>query len=305
MQVGNHGAESGVGAAAQCQEAPFAGNSALIYGGAKGIGRAVALEWARRGAKLAVADIDEMAARDTAAAIIAAGAEAVALAANVLSEDSVRAAADAAEAALGEIGIVMNNVGSTLNGYPQDIPISEWQRMMDLNYFGAVRSIKVFVPKMLARGSGYIVNTASVAGLFPFADSRIPYAASKAAIISMSQNLAICLEPKGIRVSCLMPGPVMTDVLDSMTSWSADCPMRGPGLELDLKQAGQVATTLADGMRYRKILIPTHEIAFDVIKRWSSSPDGFMRSKIGEFAAGISGRPHVPEALRQKIDAAR
>ena len=119
--------------------APFAGAHALIYGGAKGIGRAVAMEWARRGARLSIADLAEDAAKATAAEIIAAGGEAVALAANVLSEESIAATASAAENAFGPVDIVMNNVGGMLNGHPEDIPFAEWHRIMDINYFAAVR----------------------------------------------------------------------------------------------------------------------------------------------------------------------
>lgn len=280
-------------------QAPFAGANALIYGAAKGIGRAVALEFARRGAKVAVADIDEAAASDAAAAIVATGGEAIALVANVLSDESVRAAAGAAEGAFGEIDIVMNNVGGMLNGHPEDIPMSEWQRMMDLNYFAAVRSVSLFLPKMQARGSGHIVNTASFAGLYPYAASRIPYAAAKAAVIAMTESLAIYLQPQGIRVSCLIPGPVLTGVLDTMTSWTPDCPMRGPGSELEIKQVDDVADTLADGMRDGKVLIPTDEKAWDIVRRWAASPDAFIQAKIDQFASGDSGRPIVPQALRR------
>ena len=103
----------------------FAGANALIFGGAKGIGRCVSLEWARRGARVAVADLAEAAAAETVAEIEAAGGVAIAIAANVMSDTSVAAAAQAAEAALGEIDIVMNNVGSMLNGHPEDIPFAE------------------------------------------------------------------------------------------------------------------------------------------------------------------------------------
>ncbi|HKR39794.1 MAG TPA: SDR family oxidoreductase [Paraburkholderia sp.] len=161
----------------------------------------------------------------------------------------------------------------------------------------------MFLPKFLARGNGHIVNTASVAGLFPFAGSRMPYAAAKAANISLTQNLAIYLEPKGIRVSCLIPGPVMTEVSDAMTSWTTDAQMRGPGIELELTVAEDVALTLADGMRDCKILTPTHEIAWAVIERWALRPDAFLRERIEEFAAGRSGRPHVSEAMRERARA--
>jgi NAD(P)-dependent dehydrogenase (short-subunit alcohol dehydrogenase family) len=283
--------------------APFAGAHALIYGGAKGIGRCVALEFARRGARLSVADIDLAAAEDTAQAIVAAGGEALALKANVLSEESVAATAEAAESHFGTVDIAMNNVGSMLNGHPEDIPFAEWQRMMDINYFAAVRGISIFLPKMIARKGGHIVTTASFAGLYPYAASRIPYAASKAAVIGMTQSLAIYLEPQGVRVSCLIPGPVMTGVLDTMTSWTPDAPMRGPGAELELKLPEDVAATLADGMRDGRILIPSDETVWNTVRRWAESPDAFIRSKIDEFARGELGRPAVSDALRKKLGA--
>jgi NAD(P)-dependent dehydrogenase (short-subunit alcohol dehydrogenase family) len=280
--------------------APFAGNAGLIYGGGKGIGRAVATEFAKRGARMAVADIDLAAAVETATLI---GGGAIALKCNVLDDESVRATADAAEAALGDLHIVMNNVGGMLNGHPEDVPFAEWQRMMDINYFAAVRAINHFLPKMIARGSGHIVNTASFAGLYPYAVSRIPYAAAKAAVIAMSESLAVYLHPQGIRVSCLCPGPVLTGVLDSMTSWTPDAPLRGPGTELELKLAGQVATVLADGMRDGKIVIPTDETVWGIIQRHAASPDAFIQSKIDEFASGNTGRPFVSEELKQVIAA--
>lgn len=281
--------------------APFAGANALIFGGAKGIGKAVALEWARRGARLAVADIDEAAAKETAAEIAAAGGKAVGLAANVLQDESVAAAAAAAEAALGEIDILMNNVGSMLNGHPEDIPMGEWHRIMEINYFAAVRGVQAFIPKFLARGRGHVVNTASFAGLYPYAASRVPYAAAKAAVISLSQNLALYLEPQGVRVTCLMPGPVMTGVLDTMTSWTPDCPMRGPGAELGLMLPEDVAVTLSDGMRDGKVLIPSDPIAWDIVERWAASPDAFIKSKIDDFARGEAGRPHVSDAVKARL----
>jgi NAD(P)-dependent dehydrogenase (short-subunit alcohol dehydrogenase family) len=284
---------------------PFAGANALIFGGAKGIGRCVSLEWARRGARLAVADLDEAAAKATAAEIEAAGGKAVGIAANVMSEESIATAVSAAESALGEIDILMNNVGGMLNGHPEDIPMREWQRIMELNYLGSARGTMQLLPKFLARGSGHIVNTASFAGLYPYAASRVPYAASKAAVIAMSENLAIYCEPKGVRVSCLIPGPVATSVMDSMTSWTEDCPLRGPGTETTLMLPEQVAVVLADGMRDGRILIPSDDVGLDIVERWARSPDAFIRAKIDEFASGDRGNPVVPEAVKAAMGARR
>jgi NAD(P)-dependent dehydrogenase (short-subunit alcohol dehydrogenase family) len=275
----------------------FKGAHALIFGGAKGIGRCIALEWSRRGARLAVADIDEAAAKATAAEIEAAGGEAIGIGANIMNEDSIIAAIACAQEAFGEIDILMNNVGGMLNGHPEDIPMREWQRIMELNYLGAVRAIQSVLPRFLARKAGHIVNTASFAGLYPYAASRVPYAASKAAVIALSENLAVYCEPLGVRVSCLMPGPVATNVMDSMTSWTKDCPLRGPGKETTLMLPEEVAVVLADGMRDGRILIPSDPVAFDIIKRWAADPDGFIRSKIAEFEGGDRGNPVVPEAI--------
>lgn len=281
--------------------APFAGANALIFGGAKGIGREVSLEWARRGARLAVADIDERAAKATAAEIEAAGGTAIGLTANVLSDESVASTVAAATAKLGELDILMNNVGGMLNGHPEDIPIVEWQRMMDLNYFAAVRGVQAVLPEFMARGRGHIVNTASFAGLYPYAASRIPYAAAKAAVISLTQNLAVYLEPQGIRVSCLAPGPVMTGVMDTMTSWTPDCPMRGPGATYDLMLPEDVAKVLSDGMRDGKVLIPSDPAVWSMVTGWAAGPDRFIRDRIDDFARGDTGKPRISDELKARM----
>ncbi len=286
-------------------EAPFASAHALIFGGARGIGKCVAQEWARRGARLTIADFAVAEAQETVAEIVAAGGQAAAIRADVLSDDSVAAAIAAAEAQFGEIDILMNNVGGMLNGHPEDIPLSEWHRIMEINYFAAVRGVKLILPKFMARGSGHVVNTASFAGLYPYAASRVPYAAAKAAVISMTQNLAVYLEPKGIRVSCLAPGPVMTGVLDSMTSWTEDCPMRGPGAETSLMLPEDVARVLSDGMRDGRILIPSDSVAFETVQRWAADPDAFIRAKIAEFAGGDAGRPGIPDAIKAMMASPR
>lgn len=275
-------------------EPTFHGKTALIYGAAKGIGRAVAQEFALRGARVAIADIDLAAAQETAVLITGASGKAVAFRCDVTSDTSVREAAVATESVFGEIDIVMNNVGGILHGNPEDIPISEWQRIFDLNLMPIVRSNAVLLPRMLARGSGHIVNTASFAGLYPFATTRMPYVAAKAGVVALSESLALHLEPKGIRVSCLCPGPVATGVMEGMKIWSAGVEMRGPGSGLGIKSTADVARTLADGMRDGRIIIPTHEEAWDILARHGADPDGFIRSRIDAFARGDFGRPSLP-----------
>ncbi|MBY0423815.1 MAG: SDR family oxidoreductase, partial [Parvularculaceae bacterium] len=168
---------------------------------------------------------------------------------------------------------------------------AEWIRMFDVNFFGAVRANAVLMPKMIARRSGYIVNTASFAGLYPYSTSRIPYAASKAALVSMSENLALHLLPLGVRVSCLCPGPTMTTSTKTMKSWSANVVMKGPGADLAVKSQEEAATILADGMEAERVLILTHERGFDAVRDRGASPDAFIQRKIDEFARGRFGLP--------------
>lgn len=272
---------------------PFTGKVALIFGAGQNIGSAIAREFARRGAKVAVADINSAGAEETAAAIRADGGEAIGLACNVTDSDAILAAAEATAAQLGEADIVMNNAGVLHSGYPEDIPLAEWERMFAVNFFAMVRSNEVFLPRMLARESGWIVNTASFAGTYPFALNRIPYAASKAAILSMSQNLALHLLPRGIRVSCLIPGPVMTDSIGSMPTFSGDMPMVGPGKHLRVKSQDEAATILADGMSAGRMLIPTDEALWDTLSEWAPDPDAFIRAKAEAIASGDSGRPYL------------
>lgn len=269
----------------------FKDKTALIFGAAQGIGRAVALEFARRGARLAIADINVEGATETATSIANTGGVAFALPCDVTREESVRSAAEQAGTRFGEIDIVMNNVGVILNGNPEDIPTAEWRRIMDLNFFSAIHSNQYFLPRMIARGSGYLVNTASFAGLYPYAANRIPYVAAKAAVIAMSESLAVYLHPQGVRVSCLCPGPVATGVMNSMKTWSAKVAFRGPGSQYEVITAEDAAVTLCDGMQEGRVVIPTHPQVWDVIRSHAASPDTFIQGKIDEFARGDYGKP--------------
>lgn len=269
----------------------FQDKNALIIGAGQNIGQKIALEFARRGARVAVADINAAGARSTAEMIVAAGGEATGIGCDVTSEASVADAVAAAEQFFGDIDIHMNNAGLLHSGNVQDFPPAEWERMFGVNLFGAVRANAVVLPKMVERGSGYIVNTASFAGLYPYATNRVPYAASKAALISMSENMALYLEPLGIRVSCLCPGPTMTTSIDGMKTFGSDVVMRGPGSDLEVKSQEEVANILADGMEAGRILIPTHPKGFETIKQHAAAPDDFVRSVAKEFAAGENWLP--------------
>jgi NAD(P)-dependent dehydrogenase (short-subunit alcohol dehydrogenase family) len=230
------------------------------------------------------------------------GGTGVALQCDVRSDASVLQTIDAAEARLGPLDILMNNAGILSGGNPEDLPLAEWQRMFDVNLFGMVRANNVIVPRMLERGCGHIVNTASFAGLYPFAASRIHYAASKAAIVSMSENLALHLMRFGIRVSCLCPGPVMTTSAQNMRQFSADCPMRAPGSHLLVKSQQETAVILSDAMEAGRIMIPTHEEVWTSLRDLAAGPDAFIAARHAEFLAGDLGRPGITQEVIDSLD---
>jgi NAD(P)-dependent dehydrogenase (short-subunit alcohol dehydrogenase family) len=280
----------------------FARKSALIIGAGQNIGRRIAQEWAARGARVAVADIALEGAEETAELIRSAGGEAIGLQCDVTKEDSVLATINAAEAAFGPLDIHMNNAGLLAGGNPEDIPLSEWQRMFEVNLFGMVRANNIFVPRMIARGSGHIVNTASFAGLYPFACSRIHYAASKAAVVSMSENLALYLMPKGVRVSCLCPGPVMTNSVGGMKHFSENYDMRAPGSHMWVKSQQETARILSDGMEAGQIIIPTHEELWPIYAERAADPDAFIAAKNAEYLGGDFGKPSITQDVIDSIN---
>jgi NAD(P)-dependent dehydrogenase (short-subunit alcohol dehydrogenase family) len=163
---------------------------AIITGAASGIGRATAQTLARRGASVLIVDRDSGAAHDVATDISKAGGRAAAQAVDVADDSAFTRVREEALDRFGRIDIVMNNVGVLTSGLPEHIPLAEWQRIIDVNLLSVVRSNAVFVPHLLDQGSGHIVNSASFAGLFTYSYDRMPYAATKAAIVQITEGLA-------------------------------------------------------------------------------------------------------------------
>jgi NAD(P)-dependent dehydrogenase (short-subunit alcohol dehydrogenase family) len=268
--------------------------NALVVGAASGIGRALAIEFARRGARIAVADIDQAGAARTATHIREAGGTATSVSCDVTDAAALAVAVRSAEEFLGSIDVCANAVGVLLSGNPEDIPVAEWERIFQVNVFGAARLNELLLSRMIARGSGYIVNTASVAGLHPFAITRIPYAASKAALISMSENLAIYLKPRGVRVSCLCPGPTATPIGGRSKEWTQGLPIVGPGRDYVLMTAQRTAQVFCDGMERERVIIPSQErISLGYMQRHAASPDQFVYERIGQYASGDDGLPKI------------
>jgi NAD(P)-dependent dehydrogenase (short-subunit alcohol dehydrogenase family) len=193
----------------------LAGKVAVITGGASGIGRGTALAMARRGTDLVIADINTLRLEETCAAITALGRRALAVYCDVSQDADVERLGETALRAMGRVDILMNNAGVVLRGALELIPVADWEWSFGINLLGAVRGIRTFLPHMLERGSGYIINTGSVAGLIALTGEGAPYVASKFAVVGLSEALALYARPRGIGVSVLCPGSVDTNLAET------------------------------------------------------------------------------------------
>jgi NAD(P)-dependent dehydrogenase (short-subunit alcohol dehydrogenase family) len=193
----------------------FEGKVAVITGGASGIGRATARAMARLGTDIVIADINDQRLEEVGAEITALGRRVLTVHCDVSRDADMERLAAAALTAMGQVDILMNNAGVVLRGALEQIPATDWEWSFGINVLGVVRGIYAFLPHMLARGSGYIINTASLAGLVALTGEGAPYIAAKFAVVGLSEALALYARPYGIGVSVLCPGSVDTHLCET------------------------------------------------------------------------------------------
>lgn len=191
------------------------GKTAVVVGGGQtpgatiGNGRATALLYAREGARVLVVDRDIEAAEDTAKQIRAEGLAADTYRADVTVEEDCVNLARAAWDRLGAVNILHNNVGVVSTKRTEDLPVEEWQRIVDINLTGMWQTSKYFLPILRDSGNGVVINISSLAGLMP-GGQAIAYSTTKAAVNALTRSLALEYAPQGVRVNCIAPGMVDT-----------------------------------------------------------------------------------------------
>lgn len=190
------------------------GRTAIVTGGASGIGRALAAALVARGDTVVVADVDGAGATAVAADLTATGpGRARAAALDVRDAAAVQAAVDDVVRTDGRLDLLFNNAGIPVGGAVEDLSVPHWDRVLDVNVRGVVHGVAAAYPVMIAQGHGHIVNTASLAGLVPGAFG-VPYAMTKHAVVGLSVSLRAEAAAHGVRVSALCPGVVETPILD-------------------------------------------------------------------------------------------
>src|SRR5262245_2622075 len=201
------------------------GQAAIVTGAGRGIGRATALELARMGADIVVAELDRTGADGTAALVKDLGRRAVVAHTDVTKRADLTAMAERARSGFGRIDILVNNAGIYRAAASLDVTEDHWDDIMNINARAVFFATQAVLPAMIAQKRGAIVNLASMAGKIG-SKTNLPYNASKAAVISMTKSFALAHAAEGIRVNCVCPGFVETDM------WKAVAEQQGKLLGL-------------------------------------------------------------------------
>ena len=185
------------------------GRTALVTGGARGIGRAICARFAAEGARLALADIDETGAARAAGEI---GAGCVALAMDVADPKSCHRGVGQAIESLGALDVLVNNAGYLRHTTAFDCTEEDWDRMMDINLKGSFFCSQAALPHMRHRRQGAILNLSSLAAKTGGLAAAPPYGAAKAGVSALTLHLATVMAPYGVRVNAMAPGIIDTDM---------------------------------------------------------------------------------------------
>jgi len=269
-----------------------AGEIAVVTGGASGIGRGTALALARAGADIVLADIHAERLATTSEDIRRLGRRVLAVQCDVSNDEDVARLADDVEAELGPVGLLMNNAGVVLRGALEEISLADWQWCFGINVFGVIRCIRAFLPGMIARRHGWIVNTGSVAGLVALTGEGAPYVASKFAVVGLSEALALYCRPFGIGVSLLCPGGVRTNLAETGRSIGmtperevAETRMAQTvqgGEELDPARVGSLVVSAVQNETF--LVLPEPEIHGELVRRRAADLNLFLAERFAEVA---------------------
>jgi len=238
---------------------------AIVTGGATGIGRALCRRFAAEGARaVVVADLDAAGAAQVASEI-----NGLAVTTDVAREADIIRLVEQATAAYGPVDLFCSNAGIATEG-GTEVPDEAWQRIWHINFMAHVYAARAVLPAMLARGEGYLLQTASAAGLLTQIGSA-PYSVTKHAAVAFAEWLSVTYADRSIRVSCLCPQGVRTNMLAAA--------LDGPGKFLvdSALTPEQVADAVVEGLAAERFLILPHREVGDYFRRKADDYDRWLR----------------------------
>ena len=191
----------------------FDGATAIVTGGASGIGRVLAEELAKRGCEVVLADLQIELAGEVVSEINASGGKAKAVEIDVTDFSAMEQLVQETVKRTGRLDYIFNNAGIVIGGYVNHYGIEDWNQIVDVNLRGVINGIQAAYKVMVEQGFGHIVNTASMAGLMP-GPGNVAYTMTKHAVVGLSKSLRAEAEQMGVRVSVLCPGVVRTPILE-------------------------------------------------------------------------------------------
>lgn len=259
---------------------------AVVTGAASGIGRATALELARRGAHVVAADIHEDRLEELRVEIEAVGQQVLTIRCDVAFDEQIEHLRHEALEEMGRVDIVMNNAGVVAMGPPETMTMEEWDWILQVNVYGVIRGVRAFLPHMLERGSGHIVNTASLAGLFAYAWDTIPYITGKFAVAGFTEALALYTRPLGVGVTLVCPGLVETNLgetarfvgIEDPSTWLKEIQLPGA------VAPEEVATRVCDAVAGDRFLVTTaDELVKERTQQRAADHDQFVTDMIARL----------------------
>lgn len=241
------------------------GKVTIITGGVSGIGKASAEAFAARGAKLVLADLDGAAAAAAAAPLGGIGVRC-----DVGQEDEIAALVQRTEAEFGPVDIFFANAGIATGGDPLTTDIAVWDNQWQVNVMAHVYAVRAVLPGMLDRGTGYLIHTASMAGILT-SHGNLTYAVTKHAVVGLAEWLSVTYHDQGVRVSLLAPLGVRTPMLGD-----TDAPFArhaaGP-----IKEPEEVAGMVVDAVEAERFLILTDPIAQNWMEMKTTNLERWLR----------------------------
>jgi NAD(P)-dependent dehydrogenase (short-subunit alcohol dehydrogenase family) len=240
------------------------GKVSVITGGGSGIGAATARAFAAEGARVVVADLNADGARGVAKEI-----GGLAVGCDVRRQPEVESLVRSAEKAYGPVDVFFSNAGIANGTDPLETPLEVWQQQWELHVMSHVYAIRAVLPSMLKRGSGYLIQTASMAGILT-SQGNLPYATTKHGAVGLAEWMSITYHDRGIRTSLLAPLGVRTPMLDVNSPFAKLA--AGP-----LKDPEEVAQMVVDAVRAERFLIVTDAIAQEWIQQKAIDCERWLR----------------------------